>query len=230
MKAGKTFLINSDFPQFAAKLCEFGKVASVKSNPYLPLPVAAHADMNYCDIGNTLFIAGGAEIPEFVQNERKFVRFIDKPGDSYPDDVICNCKLIGERLFCNVRTISPEIIEFAECNGYQIIDVRQGYTGCGICKVTDNAIITSDKGIAEAARRNGIDVLVINNSEIILPGYDVGFIGGCCGSCESNLFFTGSLSKCSFGDEMRKFCEAHGVAIIELSDERPVDVGGIMII
>ena len=45
--------------------------------------------------------------------------------------------------------------------GYEIINVKQGYAKCSICVVSDNAIITADKGIAKAAIQNRIDVLEI---------------------------------------------------------------------
>ena len=224
----KSVLVNGEFQHIIKALEAYGVgIAAVKRNKHLPKPVAAHADMNYFILGNQMFVAGGAEA-ENLHLDGYSVTELDLPGNRYPYDVICNAKPVGEHLFCSVRTIDKKITECAIADGYKIIDIRQGYAGCSICKVNDTAIITSDKGIADAAERNQIDVLFIDNSDIKLPGYDVGFIGGCTGLLnDSQLLFTGNLNKCSFGKAMRDFCENYGVAVIELIDDKPIDIGGI---
>lgn len=227
----KSVIVNGEFQHIIKALESYGvEIATVKPNKHLPKPVAAHADMNYFILGNQMFVAGGAEA-ENLHFDGYSVNELDLPGKRYPYDVICNAKLIGEHLFCNVRTIDKKITECAIADGYKIIDVRQGYAGCSICKVNENAIITSDKGIADAAVKNNIDVLLIDNSDILLPGYDVGFIGGCTGLLSAKqLLFTGNLNKCSFGKSMRDFCERYGVTVIELIDDKPIDVGGILML
>ena len=50
--------------------------------------------------------------------------------------------------------------------------------------VSNKAIITSDKVIAHEAKKVDLDVLLIPPGDIILPGLDYGFIGGCCGLIE----------------------------------------------
>lgn len=227
-----TALINSAFPQIAEAVGRYvDSVILIEPNINLQKPVASHADMNVFRLKDTLFVAGGAKFcPELHIPEYNVV-WLDDPGCNYPEDVICNAKLIREHMFCNLRTISDQIVKLAAAENYKILDVRQGYTGCSICVVTDSAMITSDTGIADVARANGFDVLLINNNEIKLPGYDVGFIGGCTGLLDENrLFLSGCLSKCSFGSEIKTFCAGHGVEIIELTKDSPVDVGGILIL
>ena len=227
----KSVLVNGEFQHIIKALEAYGVgIATVMPNKHLPKSVAAHADMNYFILGNQIFVAGGAEA-ENLRFDGYSVTELDLPGNRYPYDVICNAKPVGEHLFCSVRTIDKKITECAIADGYKIIDVRQGYVGCSICKVNENAIITSDKGIADAAVKNNIDVLLIDNSDILLPGYDVGFIGGCTGLLNDNqLLFTGNLDKCSIGKSMRDFCERYGVTVIELIDDKPIDVGGILML
>ena len=227
----KRVFVNGDFPHIIAALGRFrAEIMAVKPNPHLPKPIAAHADMNFFVLDDELFIAGDAKA-ENPELSRYKIRMLGLPGDKYPYDVICNAKTVGKHLFCNVRTIDSRIMESAESKNYSVVNVRQGYTGCSISKVTDNAIITSDKGIADAAEKHKIDVLYIDNNEIKLPGYDIGFIGGCTGSLsDTELLFTGNLDKCSFGKAMRDFCSGYGVTIYELTDDCPLDIGGFIVI
>ena len=100
--------------------------------------------------------------------------------------------------------------------GRQIVPVKQGYAACACLKVTENAIVTSDIGIAKAAEQRGVDVLRISAGNIDLPGYDCGFIGGTAFLHEDTLYFAGDLWTHPDGKSIADFCISHGVKTYSL--------------
>lgn len=92
-----------------------------------------------------------------------------------------------------------------------------------------SAILTTDQGIAEAARRCGIDALFIPEHRIRLDGYDRGFIGGCCGLVDRNvLAFTGKVDTLECEDAVRAFLKKHNIEPLELTQGPMIDIGGIL--
>ncbi len=152
------------------------------------------------------------------------------PENKYPLDCLCNGIIIKNHLFCNEKIIDSVILEKCHEMGYKICHVPQGYTACSICKLNDNAIITADEKIALAAKKLSIDVLKINEDNIVLDGYDYGFIGGCYGVSRNKIYFTGNLNHLKNGDNIRKFIKNHNFEIVELSNSQLVDIGGIIFI
>ena len=82
------------------------------------------------------------------------------------------------------------MLEFAENEGLNVINVNQGYSGCSVCVINDSAIITDDESIFTAAQNFLNDVLLIQKGSIRLNGYNYGFIGGCCGKISKNKLST----------------------------------------
>ena len=81
----------------------------------------------------------------------------------------------------------------------------------------------------QALRTKGFAVLLIRPGHIALPGYDTGFIGGCCGKlAPDKLAFAGALSSHPDGERMREFLHSRCVAPVELRESPLVDVGGIL--
>lgn len=102
-------------------------------------------------------------------------------------------------------------------------------TRCATAVVSNRAIITMDSGIYAAAQFMGLDALHISEHGILLNGYDYGFIGGCCGLIDRNtLAFTGALDSLQSGDYIRAFLAKHAVEAVELTQNRMLDIGGIL--
>ena len=155
----------------------------------------------------------------------------DEPtGEKYPLDVLFNACLIGNKLICNEKTVSKLILDAAVANGCEMISVSQGYTKCSVCVVSDNAIITADKGIAKACKEKGIDVLEITEGHISLPPYNFGFIGGASGQYSDKVYFCGSLDTHPDGDKIEEFCKKHQKCATSLGDGILQDVGSIFFI
>ena len=63
----------------------------------------------------------------------------------------------------------------------------------------------------------------------MLPGYDTGFVGGCCGLIDKGLLaFTGSIEKFHQGERIIDFLQQHGIRFCSLTDGPMRDIGGIL--
>ncbi len=213
------------------KLTDLGiKTIEIPINPALPLPVNSHADLQLLHFGNNDI---------FIQNEHLFVgelhqkfnliKVREKAGNKYPADVRLNCAFIGNNLICNTKTVAREILESSEQQGFNIINVNQGYCRCSICIVNENAIITDDESIFTAAGNSLNDVLLVSKGSIALNGYSYGFIGGCSGKIyKDKIAFNGRIESHCDCNQIIDFLNKHNIECIELNSERLTDIGGIL--
>ena len=142
----------------------------------------------------------------------------------YPYDVTYNITLLGGFVFMNTATKQAGIF-----NNGKIINVRQGYTKCSICIVSENALITADTGIYKAARENNIDALLITAGHIELPGMNYGFIGGAAGLISPDtLAVNGDIATHPDSDKISRFCANHGVKTTPLKRGAIRDIGSIL--
>lgn len=204
--------------------------------PYLSAPVASHPDMLMFIGFDSIFChekyyqANQELIKKISHRLSLTLRLSHEPTDSrYPNDVLFNAVLLGNKLICNTKTVSGIILSEANRHKCEIIHVSQGYTKCSVAKVSDNAIITADSSIATACRSNNIDVLRIAEGSISLPGVNYGFIGGATGSFGHKMFFCGSLDSHPDADRIREFCNRHGKTPVSLDSGDLHDVGSIFI-
>jgi hypothetical protein len=192
--------------------------------PYrsLPAPVACHPDMLLYDMGETLLVYRDY----YAENKTIFdgisIALTDHPaGDKYPMDVGMDALALGEYLFCLPQATCQEIL-----NGRHVVPVKQGYAACSALKVSENAIVTSDSSIAEAAEEKGVSVLRIRPGFIELPGYDYGFVGGTAFRLGDTLYFAGDLSLHPDGWAIADFCKTQGVAVQSLlAGKKLADLG-----
>ena len=148
----------------------------------------------------------------------------------YPNDILFNAVQIGNNVFGKTDSISNLVIQYAVQNELTLVNIKQGYTKCSVCKVSENAIITADVGIAKAAKSHGIDVLKISHGHIALDGCDYGFIGGASGSDGANTYFCGNIDLHPDGESIKAFCKAHGRPAVSLGKNLLYDVGTMFFI
>lgn len=195
--------------------------------------VSSHADLLLLPIENKIFT-----FSEYAERIRKPLNRLEDmgysveeldmfPSASYPNDVALNCLTVGKKIFSKAAHTSSKAKSFAKSQGYELIDVNQGYARCTACHVSDNALISADPSILKAAERNGIRTLKIREGHVSLKGYEYGFIGGACGVFENGIFFAGDLSQHPDGEKIAEFCALCGKTAISLSDEPLCDVGSI---
>lgn len=217
-------------------------IKSLKETGYTVIPtvkldclydaIASHADIQIHYLGNSRFVCA----PEAYEHYKKYlpddftlIKGSKPLGAKYPTDIPYNAAAVGKTLICNSRCTAIEILREYSCKGRNILNGNQGYAKCSISVVSGNAIATADKGIAEAAKGNGMDVLRINEGHIELKGMNYGFIGGASGLIERNvLAFNGELGTHPDGEKIKKFCQNHNVEVAELKTGILTDIGSII--
>ncbi|HHW46433.1 MAG TPA: hypothetical protein GXX17_05925 [Clostridiales bacterium] len=203
----------------------------VESHPDLDSPVGSHADMLIHHLGNKNILLAKKQdkLMQILKVLRFNAKYINEDlADKYPFDCLLNAARIGNKLFCG-RYISNQLSEYCEKNNVEIIRVRQGYAKCSVCVLDENTIITDDTGIDAAAKREGIDSLLISHGGIKIEKYSYGFIGGCCGKIAKNILaFNGDISKHKDYREIKAIADNCGVEVICLHDGLLTDIGGIL--
>ncbi len=209
-------------------------VIPLTSDPRLPSSVASHPDMILSVIGENLILPRSyyeenCDLFDSVREIGYSIVLSDAPRSQvYPADVGLNVAVGKDFIICRTDSTATEVLDAAKESGMDIINVKQGYAGCS-CIVTDSAVLTSDIGIHRALAEHGIDSTYVDKSGISLPGYDVGFIGGCGGFYDGVLYFFGSIDSVECGKVIREFAALHGYEIREPGREKLTDYGGMKI-
>jgi len=223
-------------------LLELGfKLIKLRADERLGEAVASHTDMLLFRLGNTL-----------VGSKRYFDRHSDTLKEitdalphfnlilsdeeilaKYPYDARFNALIVKEMLFAKCDTVSKAILKIAEREGMKTVNVKQGYPACTVLALPCGRAITSDSGMARALEKNGIDTLLIEESEKIkLPPYKNGFIGGTAGILGNTVYFIGNLLAHPSGEKIRDTLARAGYEALSLdpSSDSLFDLGGLMLI
>ncbi len=200
-------------------------------------PVGCHPDMLIFIINNTLithklyYDIARKQIDRILEAaDLRLVLSREKIGSLYPRDVLFNAAVVGNKVICNLNFVSEHIKEQANICGMELIHINQGYAKCSICPVSDNAVITADNSVFEAAEKSGIDALKITEGSIGLKGYNYGFIGGASGEDRENVYFCGDLEKHPDAIKIKEFCQKHKKRAVSLSEEKLYDFGTVILI
>ncbi len=192
--------------------------------------VAYHPDLQMlCDGKNVYLPANCYDYYSklFLENniEKTIVRLNEKVFSPYPNDCLLNVTILGNNLFKGKKT--PMLSCFSD---YEIIEVNQGYVNCSTLKISESAIITEDKTIADAALKRNTDVLFLPEKKVYLKGANCGFIGGAAFEDNGKVFFFGNLEKYKYADEITDFCKKHRKDVSSLSNEKLTDYGKSIVI
>lgn len=150
-------------------------------------------------------------------------------GRSYPEDIILNAVNLDNLFMHNIKFSDPLLLRLVQ--GKQLINIKQGYTKCSTAIISSSAAITSDVKISKQLLSHGLDVLFLPPGDIVLPGLNYGFIGGCCGLIEENVIaFYGNLNYYCYGREVLQFLKKHKVTPVFLREGKLIDRGSIFLI
>lgn len=205
-------------------------VLYIPDNPNVDQRLAGHCDLSVFKHKNSIILADFLRRDELVNYftnrgfDVKYSKF--KQNSKYPDDVNLCGALIGDKLLHNPKFTDEEIINV--CSG--IISVKQGYCRCTALCLNSNAVITSDAGVANTLIKLGYEILLIQNGDIELPGYDYGFIGGAAFAHGKTVYFIGDIQTHTNGEEICKFIHARGFNYINLLNGKLLDIGGAIVI
>ena len=148
---------------------------------------------------------------------------------SYPKNIFLNALILEEYYIHNIKYSDKNLLKFQ--NNKTLIDVKQGYTKCSCLPITENAIITNDVGIYKSLSKYNFDILLLPTGDIILEGFDYGFIGGTGGLINKNtIAFFGNLDFYKYGNEVKSFLKKYNITPIYLSNMKLHDRGSLFVL
>lgn len=201
-------------------------------SPYLRKEINYHTDMLAVNLGKGYISADESQkknIVNFLTKGYTCDFISEKVMTPYPHDSLLNCVFIKNKLICNPDTVCREITEYAELNSITVIPVKQGYTKCSVCVVSDNALITDDESIFKACVSNNMDTLFISKGSVKLNGFDYGFIGGCTGLIDKDkLLFNGDINYHKDCNRITDFLNIYNIKPVIIENEPLYDIGGII--
>lgn len=212
------------------------KVKSVK--PFLANCLTeglmTHADLTFCYLGDGKAVVAPEAFDYYVKQFEntdleitKGEKYLDR---HYPHDASYNVAIVGNKMFCKKDITDCVLLEKAEEKGYEIIDIKQGYSKCSICPIDENSAISADVGFYKKAQKVGMEVLLITNESINLKGYNNGFFGGSAFMIDKKtLFVNGDLTTHPDFEKIADFLEKRGIcAIWEKNGEKLYDIGSFV--
>ncbi len=209
----KVILSQSAYPSLRDHLLSDGhEVIPFEPVETLKGSLSEHPDMVFCKLKTGVVFKGDPE----------------KLGPLYPGDIIYNACSTGKYIIHNFKYTDPELLDAADKQGLIRVNIRQGYGKCSILPVTEDGIITYDKGIYLACSAKGLKVLLIRPGHIDLPGYDTGFIGGASGRVGDAILFNGDLSAHPDHDAIMHFIEDLGLKVKYFKEGPLTDIGSII--
>ena len=150
-------------------------------------------------------------------------------GSHYPKDSAYNVGIVGNKCFLNKSVCDKRLYEILISEGYEIIETQQGYSKCSICPIDEKTFITGDVSIARAGENAGLDVLLISNEGISLPGFSNGFWGGSCGmGGKGELLVNGDIGTLPSGEKIARFLNCRNIKISNLKKGEVLDIGSII--
>lgn len=195
-------------------------------NPNVMQGLSYHPDMQIAGIGSTYVCE--PSLYNYYQNifadsSSSLLCGNSKCSCNYPEDVAYNIKVIGNRVVHNFRYTDNCLRNLI--GDMDLINVSQGYSGCSICAVSPNALITADRIISLRAKEHVIHTLLVSPGSIELEGFDYGFIGGASFLHEHTVYFFGNVKNHPDYSNIKKFCLQQNVDICCLSEEPLTDYG-----
>ena len=170
------------------------------------------------------------EFKELLNNHN--IRYIESSAslkNEYPGNVLLNAAILDDYIIHNFKFTDENILK--NIDSKKLINVKQGYAKCSILPVREKAIITNDKGISNSLLKEDFDVLLLPPGDIILPGFNYGFIGGIGGKITPDILaFHGDLDCYIYGDQVKQFLKKYNVKPIYLKKGKLFDRGSIFTI
>ena len=236
LRAGEVIIGEKYFDILENPLKKLGiDAAKVPDNPCVDKRLSGHADLSVLHRGGKELLLApylkGSKFAESMQKRGFEVSFADIVQQAeYPLDAQLNCCVAGKNIIAAPTVSYAEIVNyFTIKKGYRMISCKQGYARCSVCVVDENAIITADRGIAAAARENGLEVLAISPGFIALDGFPYGFIGGAAFKMANDtLAFTGTLDQHPDKEAIENFLAVRKIKPVYITHYSIFDIGGAL--
>lgn len=209
-----------------------GAVVLVPADDRFDPRISSHPDLVLAILDNILVIDEHAHRSIFQQLEDLRVPYVTTSPELaalYPLDVAYNAVITRDYFLHKLEATNPLLLLHSRRSGKNLIPVKQGYTKCSTVVVNDTTLITSDRGIYHAAK-NDMNLLLVEPGHVLLPGFDLGFLGGTSGLLEDTVIFHGDLSKHPDFLRIKDFLDEAGKELHYFEEFPLTDIGSILVL
>ncbi len=193
-----------------------------------------HADLTFCYMGDGEAVVAPEAFEyyakKFENTSLKITKGEKHLDRHYPLDASYNVAIVGKKMFCKKDITDRMLLQKAEEKGYEIINIKQGYSKCSICPIDESSAISADVGFCKKAIEAGVDVLLITNDTIELEGYGNGFFGGSAFMIDrKTLFVNGDLTTHPDFEKISDFLKKRNIeAVWEKNGKMLYDIGSFV--
>jgi hypothetical protein len=191
--------------------------------------ISGHPDIFFCQTPDKLVVSPSLPVKYLKILSATGVGYVfgkQASGIRHPASVYYNAAINDHYLVHRLEYTDPVILE--NCHYLKKINISQGYTRCNMAWLKEDHYVTSDEGIHKTLGEHGLTGISVSPQGILLPGFQIGFIGGCIGVMGNRIFFTGSLCHFPEGEKLRSYMVSLDYEIIELYDGPLIDGGSIL--
>jgi hypothetical protein len=210
------------------KLAETGNLIPFPSEGIAYPSISGHPDIFICKTPQGIVVAPNAPSETIQRISNLGIALIQGEqdvGTVYPLSARYNAFVNASYYIHNTRHTDPAIKHC--CKSLICINVRQAYTRCNLTEA-GGIYITSDRSIEKVLLQHQLEVLYINPRQIILPGHDHGFFGGCTGIYGNTLYLIGSHKFFDQGNELKTKLTERGIGLVDLYHGPLYDGGSII--
>ena len=166
---------------------------------------------------------------QLEENNIKYIESSSTLGHKYPENISINALNSKEYFIHNLKYSDDAFKKYITHK--KIINVKQGYTKCSILPLREKVLITNDPGIYKTLSNDDFHVLLLPYGDIILEGFEYGFIGGVGGMISHDkLALFGDLNHYSYGKEVLNFLNNHNITPIYLKSGKLTDRGSLFVL
>jgi hypothetical protein len=223
-------IIDKRLPDEAKQtLACYGDVLEFATSGITYESISGHPDIFFCPTPEGLVVAPNtpSEYLEILTRNHISYFFGKNPvGKAYPASARYNAVVTGKYLIHNSAITDRALSDLNP--SLEMINISQGYSRCNLLSLDGIHFITSDKGIEKALLEKGLDITYVSPSGIQLPGFEHGFLGGCCGIMDKKLFISGTLQYYPEGERIRAIARKAEMEIIELFEGPLFDAGSLL--
>ena len=212
-------------------LQKYGDCISFITSGITSEAIAGHPDIFFFPCENKLIVAPNVPAHYLEKLDKLHIHFQigESPVGSDSENAASYNAVMTSRFLIHHQNRTDKII-LQQAENRQFIHVNQAFTRCSLLSLPDESFITSDGGIAKVLQSYSLPILQVNPTDILLPPYKNGFIGGCMGVYEDTVFVIGDLNHYSGGKNLRCYFEEKKYKIVELYDGPLWDGGSLFFV
>jgi hypothetical protein len=195
--------------------------------------IMSHPDIYFFQANESTLVYSPNVGKDVLDSLRAFgitlIRGEGAPSGKYPGTVPYNAVRIGRFVVGNQKYLDKVVKDVVLEMGLSPVDVAQGYSRCSVLPVNDNSAITSDQGIFRHLETTGVEVQLISEGSIILPGEGKGFIGGVGGMTpDGSVVVLGDVSFHADSSVIRDFAAKKKIKFLDLVGLPLYDAGSVI--